>query len=82
MKPLFVDLETAATMVALSVSTFELEVRNRRAPAPRQLSGRRVGWLVAELEQWAAERPVSQLPPPPCTGRRKRRGSEGLEAAA
>jgi prophage regulatory protein len=26
---------------------------------PRQLSGKRVGWLVRELEEWCESRPVS-----------------------
>ncbi|UKI11834.1 hypothetical protein ACLUPT_11990 [Variovorax sp. SCN45] len=37
------------------------------------LSGRRVAWLVREVEAWAESRPVSNLPPPPNTGARKAR---------
>ena len=34
-------------------------------------SRRRVAYLLSEVEAWCASRPVSQLPPPPNTGRRK-----------
>ncbi|MDD3481832.1 AlpA family transcriptional regulator [Azovibrio restrictus] len=62
-------------MLALSVSTFQELVRLKIAPQPRKLSGRRVGWLVRELEEWAESRPVSDLSPPPNTGAKKPRGS-------
>lgn len=72
MKPIYVDLPTLLAMVPLSESTLQLEQREGRFPKPRLLSGRRVGYLVREIEEWAEQRPVSDLPPPPNTGAPKR----------
>lgn len=61
---------------ALSVSQSTVEKLTRECsdfPKPRQISGRRVGWLVKEVEAWAEKRPVSDLPPPPNTGASKGR---------
>lgn len=69
MKPLFLDLPTVATAVALAETTVQKLVRDKEFPPPRKLSGRRVGWLVREVEEWAEGRPVSDLLPPPNTGR-------------
>ncbi len=78
-KRLYIDLETAAEVVALSVSTVQELVRQGQFPAPRQLSGRRVGWLMREVEDWAESRPVSNLPPPPNTGAKKPRVQHSKE---
>lgn len=82
--PLFLDLETVAQTVALSVSTVQELVRQGRFPPPRQISSRRVAWLMREVEEWAESLPVSQLPPPPNTGapkpRTARTGRKGGEA--
>jgi prophage regulatory protein len=69
--PFYLDLEAAAASVALSPETLQRLVRAGEFPAPRQLSGRRVGWLTRELEAWAVARPVSEQLPPPNTSRRK-----------
>jgi prophage regulatory protein len=74
-RPFIVDLDTAASAVALSVSTFQELVRQNIAPQPRKLSGRRVGWLLRELEEFAETRPISDLAPPPNTGAKKPRES-------
>ncbi len=68
---LYLDLAGVADAVSLAEATIQREVREGKFPAPRQLSGRRVGWLVREVEEWAENRPVSALPPPPNTGKRK-----------
>jgi prophage regulatory protein len=86
-KPLYYDLEVLPDVVALSVSTIQQETREGRFPRPRQLSGRRVGYLVREVEEWAESRPVSDLPPPANTGakktgRRRRAVTPGAEAPA
>lgn len=74
MKPLVVDMEQLLELLpALSKSTIEEERRQGRFPQPRQLSGRRVGWLVSEIEEWLASRPVSDQPPPANTGAKKPR---------
>jgi prophage regulatory protein len=73
LKPLLVTREAAAELVGISVTTLDTEVRQGRFPRPRQLSPRRVGWLVRELEEWAEARPHSELLPPPNTGAKKPR---------
>lgn len=47
--PAALEREQAAAYAGLSLTTFEKEVRERRAPQPRQVAGRRVAWLRAEL---------------------------------
>lgn len=70
MKPIYLELEAVAGAVALASSTVQRLVRENAFPKPRQLSGRRVAWLVREVEEWAEGRPVSQLLPPPNTSQR------------
>ena len=70
-KPAYVDLEGACNYVALSESTLQKLVRENQFPRPRSLSGRRVGYLVRELDEWAEARPVSDLLPPPNTGKKR-----------
>lgn len=56
---------------ALSVSDSTVEKLTRECsdfPKPRQISGRRVGWLVREIMDWADRRPISGQLPPPNTG--------------
>lgn len=72
-QPRFVAKEAAAQMLAMSVSTFERCVQKGEIPKPRQLSAGRVGWLVSELDEWAASRPVSEILPPSNTGAKKPR---------
>lgn len=79
--PIFLDLPAVVQAVALSESTVQELVRQGQFPAPRQLSGRRVGWLVRELEAWAESRPVSNLLPPPNTGAPKPRPRKGDAAS-
>jgi prophage regulatory protein len=83
MKPLVVDLPQLLQLVpVLSRSTIEEERRQGRFPAPRKLSGKRVGWLVSEIEEWLASRPVSDLPPPENTGAKKPRRAASQVAPA
>jgi prophage regulatory protein len=65
MKPIYLDLQAVAQALSLSESNVKKLVREQQFPPPRLLSGRRVGWLVRELEEWAESRPVSDLLPPP-----------------
>ena len=58
-KPIYLDRENSAAFVSLSVPTMERLVARRLFPQPRQLTDKRVGWLVRELEEWAESRPVS-----------------------
>ena len=73
MQPITVDLETTAESVSLSTSTVQNLIRKGEFPAPRILSKGRVGWLVEEIQAWAKDRPISDLPPPPNTGAKKPR---------
>lgn len=70
-KPLYVDLPTAAIITALSESSIQRQVREGDFPKPRQLGPRRVAWLMREVEAWAEDRPVSDLLPPENTGKGK-----------
>lgn len=84
-KPVYLDLPGVCAFLSLSESTVQKLIREDPTfPKPRQLSGRRVAWLVRELEAWAESRPVSDLAPPPNTGARKGRVSHrrSLLAAA
>lgn len=67
-EPAYLDKSTSAAFMSLSESTFEQLVREGVAPRPRALSGRRVGWLLRELREWAETMPVSEMLPPPNTG--------------
>jgi prophage regulatory protein len=77
LEKIFVDTESAADALSLSVSTLEKLVREGNFPRPRELSGRRVGFLVRELKAWAESRPESGMLPPPNTGAKKNRASAG-----
>ena len=81
-KPAYLDRTGAALYVSLSEGMLEKLVRAGDFPRPRQLSAGRVGWRVAELEEWADTRPVSTLPPPPNTGARKPAKAAPLPVAA
>lgn len=70
LKPICVDLVDVQAITTLSEATIQRLVREGSFPKPRQLSGRRVAWLVRELEEWIEARPVSDLPPPPNTSRK------------
>ena len=71
MKPVYLDLASTCGALSLSEATLQKLVREDAFPRPRLLSGRRVGWLVREVEEWAESRPVADLLPPPNTGSRK-----------
>ncbi|MDF3822660.1 AlpA family phage regulatory protein [Leptospira sp. 96542] len=81
-KPAFFDKEHAAAYCCISETTLEKGVREGNFPKPRQLVGRRVGWLVEELDEWARTRPVSELLPPPNTGAKKPRATSPVAPGA
>lgn len=76
-EPLAVDKERAGQMLAdISASTIDdLMANDPTFPKLRQISSRRVGFLVRELRAWIEQRPVSNLLPPPNTGAKKPRPS-------
>lgn len=82
LKPVYLDRESVAAYVSLSVTTMERLVARGEFPKPRQLTSKRVGWLVREVDEWAEARPVStNLPVENCgrnqTVKRKTREADG-----
>ena len=69
-RPAVLEQGDAARFLSLSVATVERLVRTGVLPKPRQLSEKRVGYLVRELEEWLEARPVSDLLPPKNTNRK------------
>lgn len=53
-EPVYVDLATAAFMTTLAESTIQAMVTRDEFPAPRELSGRRVGYLYPR--SWSGHR--------------------------
>lgn len=74
--PAALERELAAGYCGLSLSTFEKAVRDKQAPQPRQLAGRRVAWLRAELDAWLHDCPISEQLPPVNTGAKKPRPAQ------
>ncbi|WP_408325970.1 helix-turn-helix transcriptional regulator [Paraburkholderia strydomiana] len=62
-KPIFLDIQGVAEALALSESSVRTLINHGDFPKSRLLTGRRVAWLVRELEEWAEARPISNLPP-------------------
>ena len=67
-RPFCLARPDAAAFLAVSVNTFDTLVARGEAPKPRKISAGRTAWLVEDLEQWARDRPVSDLLPPPNSG--------------
>lgn len=63
--PVALDAAEAAQYLRISDSLLEKLVREGQFPQPRQVSGRRVVYLVSELNEWLYSRPVSSIAPPP-----------------
>jgi prophage regulatory protein len=63
MNPVFLDLKQTAEYVALSTRQVEKLSAIGEFPKSRQLSAKRVAWLVRELDEWAEARPVSSILP-------------------
>jgi prophage regulatory protein len=76
MKPLYIDLTQVAETVCLSESVVKQLVREKKFPQPRELSRRRVAWLVREVEEWAEKRPVSTMLPPGFSQPEETRGEQ------
>jgi len=67
MRPLSMGLSETAQAVGLSTSQVQKMVQIGEFPKPRQLSARRVAWVVTEVEAWLLSRPASTcLPPEGC----------------
>lgn len=59
LKPAYLDRESVAQFISVSVDTIERMVQKGTFPKPRQITDKRVGWLVREVDEWAESRPVS-----------------------
>lgn len=81
-EPVYVDLATASAITTLAESTIQAMVARNEFPAPRELSGRRVGYLYAEILEWARGRPRSTMLPPPNTGAKKPRPGTSTPASS
>ena len=68
-KPVYIDREATAMAISVSVDTIERLVQKGAFPKPRQITEKRVGWLVREVEEWAESRPVSSNLPVANCGR-------------
>jgi prophage regulatory protein len=73
---LYYEKDELPEATTLSASTIEELIRRDQFPKPRQLAGRRVGWLVEEVAEWARTRPVSGQACPLNTGAPKPRASK------
>lgn len=81
MRPLALAPEETAKAVGLSLTMIQGLTQAGEFPKPRQLSARRIGYLVAEVEAWLAARPVSNCLPPAGSGY-GRAGRPGKGAAS
>jgi prophage regulatory protein len=70
-KQLILDLQDVSAAISLSEAAIQRLVRQNTFPKPRLLSGRRVGWLMREIEEWAEACPISDLLPPENAGQRR-----------
>ena len=68
-KPAYLDRDSVAHYISVSVDTMERMVQRGLFPKPRQITSKRVGWLVREVEEWAESRPVSSNLPVANCGR-------------
>lgn len=57
--PVFLLLDEVKRRTTLSKSAIYDEVKARRFPAPRLLTGRRVAWLEDEVTAWQRARPAA-----------------------
>jgi prophage regulatory protein len=64
LRPAVLDIDQVAAYLSLSARTVNTMVQKSDFPKPRQLSGRRVGYLLREVDEWIESRPVSEQPPP------------------
>jgi prophage regulatory protein len=69
-KPIFVDIKGVIALTGLSKTTVWDVIKNGDFPKPRKASARGSRWLVREIEEWCESRPVSDILPPPNTGRK------------
>jgi prophage regulatory protein len=62
-KPALLDIDSTAQYVSLSPKTIRRMMTTGDFPKSRELSDRRVGWLVRELDEWAESLPIADMLP-------------------
>lgn len=71
--PALLRRQDAAEFLAIGKDTFDdLLKQDKTFPKAREISPRRVGWLVSELANWAEARPHADMLPPPNTAHKNR----------
>ena len=60
---IFLDIKGVCETLSICESGVRTLINRGEFPRPRKLTDRRVAWLTSEIEDWAAKRPVSDLPP-------------------
>ncbi|MGF6963010.1 prophage regulatory protein [Paraburkholderia sp. WC7.3g] len=79
---IYYSLKEVADALSLSPTTVQKMVRDKTFPEPRLLSGRRVGWLAREVQNWAEARPLADLLPPENTGVKRRQADQVAQPAS
>lgn len=59
LEPVFIDIDAMVSFTGLSKSTIQSLVRNGDMPKPRAASDKLSRWLVDEVKEWAAKRPIA-----------------------
>jgi predicted DNA-binding transcriptional regulator AlpA len=57
MKPAYLDRESIANYISVSVGTLQSMVQKGVFPKPRQISAKKEAWLTSEVESWCESRP-------------------------
>lgn len=68
---IFMDLDEVVAALSISRSGVRRMLREDDFPKPRELTPRRIGWLVEEVQEWARNRPAADMLPPPNRGQRR-----------
>ncbi len=79
---LYYEKSELPAVTTLSETTIEEQIRMGNFPKPRLLAGRRVGYFIDDIMEWARSRPVADLAPPMNTGARKPRRTAAPAARA
>ena len=61
--PRIMRRDLAAMYLGISASTFDVEVKARRLPAPVSITNGVKGWDRHDLDQWIEERKAAQASP-------------------
>ncbi|MGZ4968739.1 MAG: helix-turn-helix transcriptional regulator [Methylobacter sp.] len=69
LRPILIDIIGVVAITGLSKTTIWDQINHGDFPKPRRTSARGSRWLVREIQEWAESRPVSDILPPPNTGR-------------